>query len=94
MPSDRSQTISPAMFLYLLGGHVLYTFGKQRQVTVAMMATGTVNVMLNLLVIPRWGYFGTAIVALLSNWLLWALLYPQARRALNSSGNERCPKTT
>jgi O-antigen/teichoic acid export membrane protein len=84
---------TPAMFLYLLGGHTLYTLGRQRQVTLAMLATGIVNVIVNLLVVPRWSYFGVAIVALLSNWLLWALLYPQAQRALTASGTERCPKT-
>jgi O-antigen/teichoic acid export membrane protein len=85
---------TPAMFLYLLGGHILYTLDKQRQVTLAMLATGITNVILNLLIIPRWSYFGTASVALLSSWLLWALLYPQARRALNPSRLERCPKNT
>jgi O-antigen/teichoic acid export membrane protein len=85
---------TPAMFLYLLGGHILYSLGRQRQVTLAMLATGIASVMLNLLLIPRWSYSGTAIVALLSNWLLWALLYSQARRALKSLGTERCPETT
>ncbi|MGD9404384.1 MAG: flippase [Anaerolineae bacterium] len=72
----------PAMFLYLLGGHVLYALGKQRRVTVVMMAVGVVNVVLNVALIPRWSYWAAAAVALLCEWLLAGLLYPQARRAL------------
>jgi O-antigen/teichoic acid export membrane protein len=72
----------PAMFLYLLSGHVLYAVGRQRRVTAAMLVVGLVNVALNLIVIPRWSYLGAAAVALFSEWLLVMLLYPQARRAL------------
>lgn len=72
----------PAMFLYLLGGHVLYALDRQRRVTVVMLLVGVFNIGLNLIVIPRWSYVGCAAVALLSEWLLWALLYPQARRSL------------
>jgi O-antigen/teichoic acid export membrane protein len=75
----------PAMFLYLLGGHLLYAMGRQRRVTVAMLVVGLVNVVLNLIVIPRWSYLGAAAVALFSEWLLVALLYPQARSALARS---------
>jgi O-antigen/teichoic acid export membrane protein len=73
---------SPAMFLYLLSGHTLYALDRQRRVTAAMLLVGVVNITLNLIVIPRWGYIGCAAVALLSEWLLCGLLYPQARRAL------------
>ena len=72
---------SPAMFLYLLSGHTLYALDRQRRVTAAMLLVGVVNITLNLIVIPRWGYIGCAAVALLSEWLLCGLLYPQARRA-------------
>jgi O-antigen/teichoic acid export membrane protein len=75
----------PAMFLYLLSGHVLYAVEKQRRVTGAMLVVGLVNVTLNLIVIPRWSYLGAALVALVSEWLLVALLYPQARSALARS---------
>jgi O-antigen/teichoic acid export membrane protein len=74
----------PAMFLYLLSGHALYALGKQRRVTVAMLVVGLVNVALNLVVIPRWSYLGAAVVALGTEWLLVALLYPQARSALTT----------
>jgi O-antigen/teichoic acid export membrane protein len=72
----------PAMFLYLLSGHVLYAVGEQRQVTRAMLTVGLLNVAMNLLVIPRWNYLGASAVALISEWLLWGLLYSRARRAL------------
>jgi O-antigen/teichoic acid export membrane protein len=72
----------PAMFLYLLGGHTLYALGQQRRVTLAMAAVGVANTVLNVAVIPRWGGLGAGGVALLSEWLLLTLLYPQARRAL------------
>lgn len=72
----------PAMFLYLLSGYTLYSLDRQRRVTAAMLIAGAVNVILNLFAIPRWSYVGAAAVALLSEWLLLAILYPQARRAL------------
>ncbi|MEJ2737440.1 MAG: flippase [Anaerolineae bacterium] len=79
----------PAMFLYLLSGHVLYALGKQRRVTVVMLAVGAVNIALNLIVIPHWSYWGAAVVALFSEWLLVGLLYPQARRALANQETDR-----
>jgi O-antigen/teichoic acid export membrane protein len=72
----------PGMFLYLLSGHVLYALGEQRQVTIAMLVVGLANLVANAFAIPRWGTAGAAVVALCSEWLLWALLYPRARRAL------------
>ena len=74
----------PAMFLYLLSGHVLYALGQQRRVTVAMLIVGLVNVALNLVAIPTWGIMGAAAVALFSEWLLVAMLLPQAHRALRT----------
>jgi O-antigen/teichoic acid export membrane protein len=76
----------PAMFLYLLNGHVLYALGRQRQVTVAMAVVGVVNVALNLLVIPRWSTLGVSVVSLLSALLLWGLLSTLARRGLRGGG--------
>jgi O-antigen/teichoic acid export membrane protein len=81
----------PAMFLYLLSGHILYALGKQRQVTAAMLIVGVVNVSLNLFVIPRWSFVGAAAVALGSEWLLAAILYPRARRALISPSRSDSP---
>ena len=72
----------PAMFLYLLSGYTLYSLDRQRRVTAAMLVAAAVNVILNLYAIPRWSYVGAAAVALLSEWLLVAILHPQARRAL------------
>jgi O-antigen/teichoic acid export membrane protein len=76
----------PAMFLYLLSGHTLYALGRQRRVTVAMIAVGAANIALNLFAIPRWGIAGAAGVALISEWLLAGALYVQARRALAEAG--------
>jgi O-antigen/teichoic acid export membrane protein len=78
----------PAMFLYLLNGHLLYALGRQRQVTAAMAVVAVVNVALNLLVIPRWSALGVSAVSLLSALLLWLLLAAQARRALGDSEGE------
>jgi len=72
----------PAMFLYLLNGHLLYVLGRQRLVTRAMAVVAAVNVALNLLVIPRWSALGVSGVSLISAFLLWLLLAAQARRAL------------
>jgi O-antigen/teichoic acid export membrane protein/protein-L-isoaspartate O-methyltransferase len=84
----------PAMFLYLLSGHTLYALGEQRRVTLAMAVAGLVNVTLNVAVIPRWGGRGAGAVALLSEWLLLVLLYPQARRALEGKKMKPDRRTT
>lgn len=76
-----------AMFLYLLNGHTLYALGRQRWVTAAMAILGLLNVGLNLLVIPRWSTLGVSAVALLSAWLLGALLSALARKALRAEEN-------
>ena len=75
----------PAMFLYLLSGYTLYALDRQRRVTVAMLGIGVVNILLNLVAIPRWSYAGAAGVALCTEWLLALVLYPQAWRALESA---------
>jgi O-antigen/teichoic acid export membrane protein len=72
----------PAIFLYLLNGHILYVLGRQRVVTAAMAIVAAVNVALNVLIIPRWGALGVSGVSLISAFLLWLLLASQARRAL------------
>ena len=72
----------PAMFLYLLCGHTLYALDRQRWVTGAMAVVGLFNVGLNLLVIPRWSTLGVSGVAVLSAWLLAALLATLVIRAL------------
>jgi O-antigen/teichoic acid export membrane protein len=72
----------PAMFVYLLSGYTLYTLDRQRRVTATMLAVGAANIALNLYAIPRWSFAGAAAVALLSEWLLAAALYAQARRTL------------
>jgi O-antigen/teichoic acid export membrane protein len=74
----------PAMFLYLLSGHTLYVLAQQRQVTAAMLVVALANGALNLFMIPRWSYTGAAAVALTSEWLLFALLFPRARRTLSA----------
>jgi len=79
----------PAMFLYLLNGHTLYALERQRRVTAAMATVGLVNVGLNLLVIPRWSVLGVSAVALISAWLLWALLSTLASQALRAEDEAR-----
>ncbi len=81
----------PAMFLYLLCGHVLYALGEQRRVARAILAVGLANLALNLLVIPRWSYRGAAVVTLFSEWLLLLLLYPRTRQtlAVTNDANKR-----
>jgi O-antigen/teichoic acid export membrane protein len=76
----------PAVFLYLLSGHILYALGHQRRVTGAMLVVAVVNVGLNLLVIPRWSTLGVSGVALLTAWMLCGILVTQARRALRPEG--------
>jgi O-antigen/teichoic acid export membrane protein len=76
----------PAMFLYLLSGHILYALGHQRQVTAGMLVVAVVNVGLNLVVIPRWSTLGVSGVALCTAWLLCGILLAEAWRALRLEG--------
>jgi O-antigen/teichoic acid export membrane protein len=78
----------PAIFLYLLGGHVLYAVGLQRRVTATMLGIALFNGVVNLMLIPRWAETGAAMTMLISEWVLCALLVGQASRALNPSATE------
>jgi O-antigen/teichoic acid export membrane protein len=64
----------PFTYLYLLNGHLLYAIGEQLWVTRAMVAATAVNALLNVLVVPRWSYWGAAAVTLFSQILLYGLL--------------------
>jgi len=89
VPTFRVQLWTvPAMFLYLLNGHLLYALGRQRRVTSAMALVAVVNVALNLLVIPRWSALGVSAVSLVSGLLLWLLLAAQAHRALRTEEDQ------
>jgi O-antigen/teichoic acid export membrane protein len=72
----------PFTYLYLLNGHVLYATGAQHQVLGAMAAVTLGNVLLNTLLIPRWGYWGAAGVTLVSEGALLLLLGVAARRRI------------
>jgi O-antigen/teichoic acid export membrane protein len=77
---------APAMFVYLLGGHVLYALGHQCRVTGSMLLVAAVNVGLNLVVIPRWSILGVSGVALFTAWLLCGTLLAQAWNVLDLEG--------
>jgi O-antigen/teichoic acid export membrane protein len=79
----------PAMFLYLLSGHLLYALGRQRWVTTGMLIVAVVNVGLNALVIPRWSVLGVSTVALSTAWLLCGILLGQATQALGQRSRSR-----
>lgn len=74
----------PLGALYLLDGHLLYALGEQRRVSSAMMLATGVNVAANTLAVWRWGIWGAAGVALLSEAALFALLRLQAQKARRS----------
>jgi O-antigen/teichoic acid export membrane protein len=71
----------PFTYLYLLNGHTLYALGLQRQVTVAMVAVTAANGVCNALLVPRWSSAGAAAAKLLSEALLFVLLWATLRRA-------------
>jgi O-antigen/teichoic acid export membrane protein len=64
----------PFTYLYLLNGHVLYALGRQRRVSAWMVAVTALNAGLNALLIPRWGMWAAAGVALFSEVALFAAL--------------------
>lgn len=76
----------PAVFLYLMGGHLLNALGRQRRVTASMLAIALVNGAINLALIPRYAHLGASATMLLSEWLLCGLLLTQALRALRERG--------
>jgi O-antigen/teichoic acid export membrane protein len=72
----------PFTYLYLLNGHVLYAVGEQRRVTVAMVFATAAKLLLNAWLVPIWGVWGTAGVALASELLLFAWLQGLVRWAV------------
>jgi O-antigen/teichoic acid export membrane protein len=80
---------APAMFLYLLSGHILYALGHQLRVTRSMLLVAIVNLGMNLLVIARWSVLGVSRVALFTAWLLCGILLAQAWSALRLEDRTR-----
>ncbi len=70
----------PFTYLYLFNGHLLYATGEQGRVLVTMAAVTVGNGLLNALLIPRWSYWGAAIVALAAEAALLLALSSLARR--------------
>lgn len=64
----------PCTYLYLLNGHILYAVGEQKRVLKAMAAITLINALLNVILIPRWSYWGAATAALLAEVGLLVLL--------------------
>lgn len=79
----------PAVFVYLLGGQVLYAIGAQRKVTARMMVVALANTAANLLLIPRWRHIGAAVSMVATEWLLSGLLWGGALQEL---ARQRRPK--
>lgn len=71
---------APAMFLYLLSGHLLYAVGYQTRVTRVMATVAAINLALNLFIIPRFGLMGASVIALASEWLLAGLMCGAAKK--------------
>ncbi|MFH2018982.1 MAG: polysaccharide biosynthesis C-terminal domain-containing protein, partial [bacterium] len=58
-------------FLSLITGALLNATNKQRTQTTLLAVCLAVNIIINLILIPRWGIMGAATAALTSNILLW-----------------------
>jgi O-antigen/teichoic acid export membrane protein len=75
----------PLAYLYLLNGYALYAIGQQRRVTVAMVIITALNGLLNLLIIPRWSYWGAAGATLFTEMGLFILLQVAASKFVLSA---------
>ncbi len=60
---------------------MLYTAGKERSFIVIALVTLAFNVVANVLTIPRWGYFATAVIVVASQALSTVLHWVYIRRA-------------
>jgi peptidoglycan biosynthesis protein MviN/MurJ (putative lipid II flippase) len=60
---------------------MLYTAGKERSFIVIALTTLAFNIGVNVLVIPRWGYYGTSVVVVASQALSTVLHWVYIRRA-------------
>lgn len=68
----------PLSYLNGLTQYVLIAAGRQRAITRAFLMAAAFNILANLIVIPRWGYLGAAVVTVLSE----AVLLVPFQRAL------------
>lgn len=74
------------IFLYFPVGALLNATGRQTVNTVFMGLTMGANIMLNLVLIPRYGAVGAAIAAVSTNAFLWLTTMLWATRVLTPSG--------
>ncbi len=76
-PYHESERVVPLLALGLLFGGFYYVFvnlllwqGKTAQVSIATVISGLVNIVLNLLFLPRWQMVGAALATVLANMVL------------------------
>ncbi len=63
-------------------GRILYVLGKQKMVLKFSLLTVSANIVLNFLLIPRWGAYGAAWTTVLSEIIGFAIFYPLVRSFL------------
>ena len=72
----------PVFYLSALFLWLLITLGKQKQIPFIYAAGAIVNVVLNVILIPRYSFYGSAIITWISELLILGLLVYLSRRAL------------
>ncbi len=74
-------------YLALISGALLNSVGEQRKQTFIMAMVLVINIVSNIILIPRYGITGAAISALIGNFVLWLVGYILVRRITEIKGS-------
>lgn len=76
-------------FLGSLAGNVLLAYDRQKELSLVTLLAVTVNIVLNVLIIPRYSYYGAAVVTVTTEALTALLAYGLLRRHVSFSPSWR-----
>ncbi|MCX6782195.1 MAG: flippase [Candidatus Magasanikbacteria bacterium] len=74
-------------YLALISGALLNAVGEQRKQTMLMAVVLVINIIANVILIPRYGINGAAISALIGNFALWIIGYILVSRIVEINGS-------
>lgn len=73
------------VFLYSFPVNYKYYYGETKSIAIGTISAGFCNIILNYILIPKYGIFGASIATMLSYFLLWLFHYIGARNLRESA---------